>query len=210
MIRVLIADDHALIREGLSRVFSREPDMEVVAEAADAREAVERTLALDVDVVILDVNMPGTSGMEALERILAGKPGQAVLMLSMLAEENYAVRLLRAGAAGFASKANAAEEIVAAVRQVAAGHKYLSATAADSLAESLSRPPGTERHSLLSNREFQVLRLIAGGRGTRAIADELALSVNTVATYRRRILQKLELGSDVEITRYAIEHDLIE
>ncbi|MGB5346476.1 MAG: response regulator transcription factor [Woeseia sp.] len=210
MIRVLIADDHALIREGLTKIFGREPDIEVVAEAKDANEAIAWSRANDYDVAIIDVNMPGPSGLDALQHILSDKPTLPVLMLSVLPERNFAVRMLRAGAAGFVSKESAADEIVEAVRRVASGKKYVSPTAADSLAMELARGSQAEPHTFLSNREFQVLRMIASGRGTRVMAEELKLSVNTIATYRRRILKKLELASDVELTRYALEHKLLD
>lgn len=210
MIRVLIADDHELIREGLRKVFGREDDIEVAASFDSARKALDWINDNDVDIVILDVNMPGLGGIEALEQILRSRPGQQVLMLSMLPEKNFAVRMLRAGAAGFVSKESAAEEIVEAVRHVAAGNKYVSPAAAGQIAANLSRPRGSEPHDALSNREFQVLRKIASGSGTRQISEDLGLSVNTVATYRRRILQKLKLRSDVDITRYAMEHELLD
>ncbi len=210
MIRILIADDHALIREGLSKVFSREADFDVVAAAEDANQAIDWVRNNDLDVVILDVNMPGQSGIDALQRILELKPELPVLMLSMLPERNFAVRMLRAGAAGFVSKESAAEEIVEAVRRVAAGNKYVSPAAADHLAAELSKPDGAEPHSQLSNREFQVLRMIASGSNTREMSEDLNLSVNTIATYRRRILQKLGLRSDVDVTRFALEHKLLD
>ncbi len=210
MIRVLVADDHALIREGLGKVFDRESDIEVVAEAADAQTAIDCALAGNVDVAILDVNMPGPSGLEALNKILGEKPELPVLMLSMLPERDFAVRMLRAGAAGFVSKGSAAEEIVDAVRRVASGAKYVSPSAAEHLAAELSRPRGSEPHELLSNREFQVLRMIASGQGTREISEALSLSVNTIATYRRRILKKLGLRSDVDVTRYVMQRGLLE
>jgi DNA-binding NarL/FixJ family response regulator len=210
VIRVLIADDHALIREGLTKIFEREKDIVVVAEAADAHEAIAWSRDHDCDVAIIDVNMPGPSGLDALQHILRHKPELPVLMLSVLPERNFAVRMLRAGAAGFVSKESAAEEIVEAVRRVAGGKKYVSPAAADSLAMELARGSDAEPHTFLSNREFQVLRMIAAGRGTRLIAEELSLSVNTIATYRRRILKKLELASDVDLTRYALEHKLLD
>ena len=210
VIRVLVADDHSLIREGLAKVFGREEDIVVSAEASDAHEAIDRALALDIDVAILDVNMPGPSGLEALKRILDGKPELPVLMLSMLPERDFAVRMLRAGAAGFVSKESAADDIVEAVRRVAGGSRYVSQAATEHLAAELARPRGEVPHEMLSNREFQVLRMIASGQGTREIAESLELSVNTIATYRRRILAKLALRSDVEVTRYALENRLLD
>ena len=210
MIRVLVADDHVLIREGLAKVFSRETDIEVPASAEDAGEAIDRAVEQDIDVAILDVNMPGPSGLEALKRILAKKPDLPVLMLSMLPERDFAMRMLRAGASGFVSKESAATEIVDAVRRVAAGGKFVSAGAAEQLAAELARPRGALPHEALSNREFQVLRMIASGQGTRQIAENLCLSINTIATYRRRILKKLTLRSDVDVTRYAMQNRLLD
>ena len=208
MIRILIADDHALIREGLGKVFDRESDMNVVASAADAASAIEYAASHDIDVAILDVNMPEQSGVEALTQMLESRPKLPVLMLSMLPERNIATRMLNAGAAGFVSKESAADEIVAAVRQVAAGGKYLSP--ALSAARAAEQAGLTEPRSQLSRRELQVLRLIASGNNTRSVAEQLGLSINTIATYRRRILTKLALKSDVDVTRYALENHLLD
>lgn len=208
MIRLLIADDHALIREGLRKVLVREPDLEVVAEARDAAGAVARAREHDVDVVILDFNMPGRSGLDAIGQIHASKPRLPVLMLSMMPERDLALRAFKAGAAGYISKESAADEIVAAVRRVVQGGRYVSAGVAEQLAAGLGADRDQAAHDALSDREFQVVRLIAQGRGTRDIAEELSLSVNTIATYRRRIYEKLGLRSDVEITRYAVKHGL--
>ncbi|MCP5260368.1 MAG: response regulator transcription factor [Rhodoferax sp.] len=208
MIRILIVDDHALIREGLRKVFRREDDIEVVAEAADAAQAVAQVRAHPVDVAVLDFNMPGRSGLDALPQIHACKPRLPVLILSMAPERDLALRVFKAGAAGFVSKADAADEIVAAVRLVATGRKYVSPAVAEQLATGIGVPEHALPHDALSDREFQIAGMIAAGKGTRAIADELSLSVNTIATYRRRILDKLGLRSDVEITRYAIEHGI--
>lgn len=208
MIRVLIADDHALIREGLRKVFNRESDISVVGEAADSGAAMEFVRSHPVDVAILDINMPGRNGLEALAQIRRERPRLPVLILSMLPEERFAVRVLKAGAAGFVSKDSIAEQIVDAVRTVAGGGRYVSAQTATQLAISVGRPSQIEPHEALSRRELQVFLLIADGRGTREIAEALSLSVNTVATYRRRILAKLNLRTEAEIVRYAIEHRL--
>ncbi len=210
MIRILIADDHALIREGLRKVFRREEDIEVVAEAVDAGEAVARVREQPIDVAVLDFNMPGRTGLDALAQIRALKPGMPVLILSMMPEREVAMRVFKAGASGFVSKESAAEEIVAAVRQVAAGRKYVSPLVAEQLATGIGAPEQALPHDALSDREFQIVRLIAAGQGTRQIAENLSLSVNTIATYRRRIQEKLAVRSDVEITRYAIEHQLVD
>lgn len=209
-IRLLIADDHSLIREGLRKVFEREPDLELVAEATDVAGVLAQLRHREVDVAVLDLNMPGRSGLEAMPSIHAIKPDLPVLILSMVPERQIATRVFRAGGAGFVSKASAAEEIVAAVRRVAAGNKYVSPAVAEFLAADVSGEATRLGHDALSDRELQVLRLIASGRSTRQIADTLSLSVNTVATYRRRIMEKLGLRSDVDIARYAMEHRLVD
>ncbi len=208
MIRVIVVDDHELIREGLRKVFDRESDMELVATGQNAAEASALVREHKPDVAILDFNMPGRSGLEAIAQLHATVPGLPVLILSMMPERDLALRALKAGAAGFVSKESAATEIVAAVRRVAAGKKYLSAEVAEALADQMTTPVHDAPHELLSERELQVLRLIAKGEKTKVIASALALSVNTVATYRRRIYDKLGVRSEAEVTRYAIEHRL--
>lgn len=206
MPRVLIADDHVLIREGLRRVLALDPGMVVVGEAADAGELVELVASTAADVVLMDVNMPGEGSIETLQRIAALRPGLPVLVISMLPEEHVAPRLLRLGAAGYVSKGAAAEELVAAIRKVIAGGRYVSAA----LAERIAFTGTAAAHEALSPRELQVLRLIAGGRPVKEIADALALSVSTVHTHRARILEKLGVRSDVELTRYAVRFHLVD
>ncbi len=208
MIRILITDDHALIREGLRKVFKREEDIEVVAEAKTAAEAVACVREHQIDVAVLDFNLPGRSGLDALQSIRELKPQLPVLILSMMPERGIALRAFKAGAVGYVSKESAADEIVTAVRQAAAGGKYVSPAVAQELATGIGQPADMMPHQTLSDREFQVVRLIADGHSTRQIADQLSLSVHTVATYRRRIREKLGLASDVEITRFAIDNDL--
>ena len=209
-IRLLVADDHSLIREGLAKVFSREADIEVTAQATNASEAVSIATGGDIDVAILDFNMPGRSGLDALAHIRASHPKLPVIILSMMPEREIALRALKAGADGFVSKESAAEEIVGAVRTVASGSKYVSATVAELLAVGITGPSVSTPHEAPSNREFQVMRLIASGNGTRQIAEELSLSVNTIATYRRRILEKLSLQNEVDVVRYAVQHGLVD
>lgn len=206
MPRVLIADDHLLIREGLRRVLALDPGMVVVGEAADAGELVELVASTAADVVLMDVNMPGEGSIETLQRIAVLRPGLPVLVISMLPEEHVAPRLLRLGAAGYVSKGAAAEELVAAIRKVLAGGRYVSAA----LAERIAFTGTAAAHEALSPRELQVLRLIAGGRPVKEIADALALSVSTVHTHRARILEKLGVRSDVELTRYAVRFHLVD
>ena len=209
MIRIIIADDHALIREGLRKVFSRETDIELVATAKDAYEAADFCAKYEVDVFIVDFNMPGRSGLELIARLKALKPKLPVLVLSMMPERDVALRAFKAGAAGFVSKESASDEIVSAVRKVAGGARYVSSAVAEQLAQNLGSNSTDVAHDALSDRELQVVRLIASGNRTREISEQLCLSINTIATYRRRIAEKLNLRSDVEITRYAIEHGLV-
>lgn len=209
MIKVIIADDHELVREGLRKVFSREKDMELVETAKDANEAVEFCRKYDVDVFVVDFNMPGRSGLELIARLKSLKPKLPVLVLSMMPERDVALRAFKAGAAGFVSKESAAEEIVIAARKVVDGSKYVSAAVAEQLAGNIGTSEFEVAHDALSGRELQVVQLIASGKRTREISDQLSLSVNTISTYRRRVWEKLNVRSDVEITRYAIEHKLI-
>ena len=209
MIRIIVADDHALIREGLRKVFSREKDIELVATAKDASEAAQLCAKHDVDVFIVDFNMPGRSGLELIARLKDLRPKLPVLVLSMMPERDVAVRAFKVGAAGFVSKESASDEIVNAVRKVATGARYVSPAVAEQLAQNLDVNTHAVAHDALSDRELQVVRLIATGKRTREISEHLSLSISTIATYRRRIAEKLNLRSDVEITRYAIEHGLV-
>lgn len=209
MIRVIVVDDHELIREGLRKVFDRESDIELVDTGRCASDAIDLLRQHEVDVVVMDFNMPGRSGLDVIDHLHALKPGLPVLILSMMPERDLAMRALKAGAAGFVSKESAATEIVDALRRVASGKRYLSPELADVLATQVVNPVDDEQGGL-TNREFQVLRMIASGKKSRIIAEDLSLSVNTVATYRRRIYEKLGLRSEAEITRYALDHSLID
>lgn len=206
MARVIIADDHVLIREGLREVLAREPDMRVVGEAKNGPELIALVQSEPADVVLLDVNMPGDGSIETLQRITSIRPSLPVLMISMLPEEQVAVPFLRLGAAGYVSKAAAAEELVNAIRTVLGGVRYVSPGLAERLATGRGRPS----HELLSRRELEVLRLIADGRSVKEIADKLDLSVSTVHTHRTHILDKLNLRSDVELARYAVSNHLVD
>jgi DNA-binding NarL/FixJ family response regulator len=203
--RVIIADDHVLIREGLRKVLAREPGMRVVGEAADGPDLVRLVGSTEADVVLMDVNMPGEGSLETLQRIATLRPGLPVLMISMLPEELAAPRYLQVGAAGYVSKEAAAEELVGAIRQVLAGGRYVSQALGAYFAAGV-RPP----HEALSRRELQVLRLIARGRSVKGVAETLAVSVSTVHTHRARVLEKLDLRSDVDIARYAVRHGLVD
>jgi DNA-binding NarL/FixJ family response regulator len=209
MIRAVICDDHPILRRGLRQILSESGEVRVVGEAGNYAEL--RTCLRDAacEVLLLDIEMPGKNGIEALAPIKEAYPKLAVLILSMYPEDQYAVRALKSGAAGYLHKNSAPEKLVEAVRQVGAGRKFISQEVSQALAEIIaghgSRPP----HETLSDREFQVLRLIAAGRKLSGIAEELALSPKTVSVYRARILEKMHLSNNVELAHYAARHGLV-
>lgn len=210
MIRIVIADDHPIVREGLQRVLAREPDIQVVGEAATGTEVLPLVRSAGADVVILDISMPGGGGIEALGALKREFPAIPVLMLSMYPERQYAVRCLKAGAAGYLTKDTAQSELVVALRRILEGRRYVSAALADHLAGSLGSTGPKAAHETLSEREYQVMMLFARGLTATAIAAELSLSVPTVHTYRMRILEKLHLSTTTEIMHYAFTHHLLE
>jgi two-component system invasion response regulator UvrY len=210
MIKILIADDHSVVRAGLKQIISAVSDMVVVDEVGSANEALEKIKKTYYSVVVLDIAMPGKSGLDALKEIKAEFPRLPVLMLSMYPEDQYAIRALRSGAAGYMTKDTAPEELVTALRAVAAGRKYISPSLAERLALNLDTDTKKEVHETLSDREYEVLRLIAAGRTISQIADQLALSVKTISTYRGRILEKMRLKNNAELTNYAIKNNLID
>jgi len=206
--RILVADDHPLVREGLKRLISDESDFELVGEAETGTEAVERCRKEPVDVLLLDITMPGPGFSEVLARISSLDPAPAVLILSMHPEERYAVRALRDGADGYLTKGQSPRVIAAAIRIVAEGGTYVSPEVATTIVAELQghlRPEGVES---LSRREFQILRKLGAGMTLTEVAKEISLSPKTVSTYRTRVLQKLHLRTTAELVRYAIEHDL--
>ncbi|MCX7960639.1 MAG: response regulator transcription factor [Burkholderiales bacterium] len=207
MIRVLLADDHALVREGLRRLLEASADIRVAGEAASGDEALARVRANDYDVAVLDLSMPGLSGIDLVRRVKLEKPALRVLVLSMHAEQQYAARALRAGASGYLTKEAAPAQLVAAIRKIAAGGVHITEAAAASLVNDLAGdgPP----HTRLSDREFQVLRLLAAGKSPTEIANELHLSVKTVSTHKARVQEKLGVSSTAELVRYALEHKLL-
>jgi two-component system invasion response regulator UvrY len=210
VINVLIVDDHALIREGVKKTLSGEPDMTLVGEAGNVMEMLRELGRLTVNVVLLDITMPGESGLDALKELRQNYPHLPVLILSFHPEHRFAVRALKAGASGYLTKESATEELVQAVRKVANGGVYVSAALAEQLAAELKDASTKLPHETLSDREFQVMRLFAQGKRSSDIAEELGVSVNTVNTYRMRILEKMNMQSNVELSRYAVEHGLIE
>ena len=210
MIQVLIADDHAILRRGLKEILVRELDGAVCGEAKDATETLARIQQSDWDLVILDITMPGRSGLEVLRDLKAARPKLPVLVLSMHPEDQYARRILKAGASGYMNKEGAPEELVKAVRKVLAGGRYVSPALAEQLAVDLSHDTGQPIHDVLSDREFEVLRMLAAGRTVSQIAEELHLGVTTVSTYRARILEKMNMTTTAELMHYALYNRLID
>lgn len=209
MIKILIADDHAIVREGLKQIVAEVPDMVVAGEASNGEETLQEVQRADYDVVLLDISMPGQSGMETLKELGRRRSGLPVLMLSMHPEEQYAVRALRAGARGYLTKESAPNELVVAIRKVVNGDRYVSSLLSERLASDLTSYTRETPYRTLSDREYQVLRMIASGKTVNNIATELALSVKTVSTYRSRILTKLRMKTTAELIRYAIEKRLV-
>jgi len=210
MIRIAIVDDHAVIRAGLRQFFSEQPDFQVVAEASSGREAVDIVRRGEVDVIVLDISMPDQSGVDALAAIRARAPDLAVLILSGFAEEHYATTLLRQGASGYLSKDCDPEELVKAIRTVARGRKYITAGVAERLAEGLGGDSDKPLHEQLSERELQVFLRLAKGETIGHLADSMALSVKTVSTYRSRVMEKMGLASNSDLTYYALKNGLIQ
>ena len=210
MIRIVIADDHTIVREGLKQLLGAESDLEVVAEARDGHEALERLRALEFDVLLLDMSMPGRSGIELIKQAHAEKPRVRILVLSMHEEHQYAVRAIRAGASGYLTKESASAQLVAAIRKVAGGGAFISAEVAQQLALGAMPNATAQPHETLSDREFQVFRMIAEGRSVSDIAERLNLSVKTVSTHKSNILQKMNMSTPAELVRYAITHRLLE
>ena len=210
MINILIADDHSVVREGLKQIISGNDDMTVLAEAGNGNEAIEKIKTTAFSVVVLDISMPGKNGLDTMKEIRLERPHLPVLILSMYPEEQYALRFFRAGASGYLTKKSAPEELVNAIRTISKGKKYVSASLAEQLIGELDTATEKPLHGALSDREFQVLCLIASGRTSGEIADELFLSVKTVSTYRARILEKLHLKNTAELINYAIQNQLVE
>lgn len=210
MIRVLIADDHAIVRQGLRQILADTPDLEVGGEAANGFEALQKIREGGYwDVVLLDVSMPGKNGIDTLKQIKDEQPRLPVLVLSMYPEDQYAVRLFKAGAAGYLTKESAPEQLVTAIRAVASGRKYINAAVAELLAGEIGRDREQPPHAALSDREYEIMRLLASGMSPTDIAGQLNLSVKTVSTYRVRLLAKMQLKNNSELTYYAIKNGLV-
>lgn len=208
--RILIADDHPIVRRGLKETLGEAFSRVTFGEAKTANETLEKVQRESWDIVILDISMPGKSGLEILDDLLHLRPGLPVLLLSVHPEEQYARRALKSGAAGYLTKESVPEELQEAVRRLQAGGRYVSSTLAEKLAFDLQRGAETPAHELLSDREFQVLRMLASGRTVKQIADEIALSVKTVSTYRARILSKTGMRTTAELIRYALQEHLVD
>ena len=210
MIRVLIADDHAIVRQGLRQILAETNDMVVAGEAETAHEALKLLREGEWDVALLDISMPDKSGIDTLKMIRKERPKLPVLMLSMHPEDHYAVRCLKAGASGYLTKQSAPVQLVTAIRQVAAGRKYISAAVAEELANSIGSDTDRPAHTTLSDREYQTLRLIATGHSLSEIAAKLSLSAKTVSVYRARLLEKLNLKNNADIATYAVKNKLVD
>lgn len=208
--RILITDDHAVVRHGLRQILAAEFKKATFGEAGNAAEAIDRVWKESWDVVVLDISMPGRSGLDVLKEIKKSRPKLPVVMLSMHPEDQFAVRLLKAGAAGYMTKESAPEELVGAIKKVIAGGRYISSQLAEKMASYLAIDVQTPPHERLSDREFLVLRLIASGKPVSAIAKDVSLSVKTISTYRSRLLQKMGMSNNAELTRYAIQNNLVE
>ena len=210
MIRILIADDHAVVREGVKSILSEVPDITVAGEAANGQEALEKIAQKAYDLVLMDIAMPGRDGLEILKEIKAQKPKLPVLVLSMFPEEQYAMRALKSGASGYLTKESIPDELIKAVRKITQGGKYISSSFSEKFI--LSMDSDTERppHESLSDREYQVMRMIASGKTLKEIAEALFLSVKTVSTYRARILEKMGMKNNAELTHYAIKKNIVD
>jgi DNA-binding NarL/FixJ family response regulator len=204
MTRIVLADDHKIVRDGLKRILAATHDLEVAAEAADGDELLKLVRANDYDVAVIDMSMPGLAGPALVKRLKSEKPRLRVLVLSMHGEQQYAARVLKAGASGYLNKDSAAEQLVGAIRKIAAGGVHIGEAAAASLVAAEKAP-----HEALSDREFVVLKLLVEGLGPTEIGERLHLSVKTVSTHKTRILEKLNLGSTAELVRYALENNLV-
>ena len=209
MTRVLVADDHAVVRRGLSQIIAETLDLKVVAEASNGAEVLALVEKEDFDAVVLDINMPGMDGLDTLKQLRSIRPSLPVLVLSMHSEEEYALRVLKAGASGYMNKESAPDDLVSALRKISGGGKYVTSDVAESLLFHVTSGSTGPLHSNLSDREFQVLCHIASGKSVSDIAEELSLSVKTISTYRARILEKMNMKNNAELTHYAIKNEIV-
>jgi len=208
MTRILIADDHTIFREGLKHILAEHPDLVVADEASNGQEVLEKIWKNEYDILLLDISMPGITGIDVLKQLRTEKPRLAVLVLSMHPEEQYAIRVLKAGASGYLTKESAPDELITAIRKISRGRKYITPSLAERLAVEVGTDAEKPLHETLSDREYQVLLLIAAGKTITQIAEEISLSVKTVSSYRARILEKMKMKTNAEIMRYAVMNRL--
>ena len=209
MIKILVIDDHAIVREGLKQILAETRDIIVAGEASDGYQALDQIRKGNYDMVLLDIAMPGMGGLDILKQLKSERPALPILMLSMYPEEQYAVRTLKAGASGYLTKGSAPEELISAIRKVCTGGKYVTSSLAEKLASYLEANLERPAHELLSDREYQVMLMVASGKTVTEIAAELSLSVKTISTNRIRALRKMGMKTNAEFTYYAIKHDLV-
>ena len=209
MLKILIADDHAIVRKGLKQILSNNADMTVAGEAASGAQALEMIRNEDWDVVLLDISMPDGNGLDTLKQVKKEKPDLPILMLSIYPEDQYAIRTIKAGVSGYLTKDSAPEELVEAIRKVASGGKYISASLSEKLAEYLENKSERALHENLSDREYQVMVMIAAGKTVSQIAEEMCLSVKTISTNRSRALAKMGMDNNSQFTHYAVKQGLV-
>ena len=209
MIKILIADDHPLILKGLKILIDEESDMKIVDVAKDGSEALKKLRENKYDIAVMDISMPKKTGVEILEDLKYEKIKTPILILSVYPEEQYATRLIKTGASGYLTKDTAPEELVSAIRKICSGGKYISKNLTSKMIEAISEPAHIKPHELLSNREFRVMCMIASGKSLKEIGDELNINIKTVSTYRARLLEKMKMETNAQLTRYAMENKLI-
>ncbi|MCJ7481590.1 MAG: response regulator transcription factor [Thermodesulfovibrionales bacterium] len=210
MIKLLIADDHAIFREGLKHILEEHPDILVADEAGNGQEVLDYIWKNEYDMILLDIGMPGMPALEVLKQVKNGKPRLPVLVLSMYPEDQYAVRFIRAGASGYLTKESAPEELITAIRKITAGRKYITSSVAEKLADEVEPDADKPAHHSLSDREFEVFRLIASGKTVKQIAEDLFLSMKTISTYRSRILEKMKMKTNAELMHYALKQHMLD
>lgn len=209
MLKVMIADDHPIVRTGLKQIIAEEPDIRIVGEASDGSEALTMLKNTPCDLILLDISMPVRTGLDVIGEIKKIQPGIGILILSIYPEEQYAVRALRAGASGYLTKSSAPKELIGAMRMILEGRKYISPSLAEILASEIDHPTGHRIHERLSEREYQVMLLLASGKTVTEAAQKLNLSIKTISTYRARILEKMNMNNNAQLTLYAFENELI-